>query len=97
MQLFDIIARNGVYIYFAFVSLMAITVTVYDKMISKRAGKMRVRESTLFLLAALGGSLSMYATMLFVRHKTKHKRFMIGIPAIMAAQAALIIFAIIKT
>ncbi len=76
---------------------MAIAVTVYDKMISKNAAKTRVRESTLFLLAVLGGSLSMYATMLFVRHKTKHKRFMIGIPVIMAVQAALIIFAIIKT
>ena len=92
MRLFEFVAENGVYIYFAFVSLVAIIVTAYDKAISKRSDKARVRESTLFLISLIGGSLSMYATMLFVRHKTKHKRFMIGIPVIMAAQAAVIIF-----
>ena len=95
MRLFEFVAECGEYIYFAFVSLIAFIVTVYDKKISKKAGKMRVRESTLFLLSALGGSLSMYATMLFARHKTKHKRFMIGIPAIMILQAV-IIFLIYK-
>ena len=55
-----------------------------------------MREATLVLISALGGSLAMYATMLFVRHKTKHKRFMIGLPLIMIAQVALIILVNLK-
>ena len=31
-----------------------------------------------------------------IRHKTLHKRFMIGIPLIMAAQCVLIIFVLMK-
>lgn len=48
------------------------------------------------ITAALGGSLGMYITMRKIRHKTLHKRFMIGIPLIMAAQCVLIIFVLMK-
>lgn len=44
------------------------------------------------LLSALGGSLAMYVTMKKIRHKTKHKKFMIGIPVIMIIQIALIAY-----
>ena len=50
----------------------------------------RVREATLFAFSALGGSVAILITMLFVRHKTRHKRFMIGIPIIIAVQTAAI-------
>jgi uncharacterized membrane protein YsdA (DUF1294 family) len=43
------------------------------------------------LLSLLGGSVAMFATMLMIRHKTKHLKFMLGIPAIMILQAAAII------
>ena len=42
----------------------------------------------------LGGSAAMFVTMLIIRHKTKHPKFMIGIPVIMAVQAALVWFAV---
>ena len=51
----------------------------------------RTRESTLLLLSALGGSVAMLATMLIIRHKTKHAKFMVGIPLIMILQAAAVI------
>ncbi|MBQ5843177.1 MAG: DUF1294 domain-containing protein, partial [Clostridia bacterium] len=50
----------------------------------------RIPEKTLFLTALFGGSLAMYITMLVIRHKTKHKRFMIGLPVIALAQAVLL-------
>ena len=64
-----------------------------DKYKAKR-GKWRIKESTLFLLSALGGSAAMYITMRLIRHKTLHKRFMIGIPLIIIAQTALLIIAV---
>ena len=77
--------------YIAVVSLCAIVVCIYDKMISKRNNvRLRIPEKTLFIWSAVGGSLAMYITMLLIRHKTKHVSFMIGIPAIMILQAALI-------
>lgn len=72
-------------------SLISIYVTIYDKRMAKKGG-WRVPEATLLLLSALGGSLAMYITMLLIRHKTKHIKFMIGIPIIMVFQAVLLLW-----
>ena len=76
--------------YFAVISLISAVITVFDKIRSKKRGARRVPESTLLTLSALGGALAMFLTMLTIRHKTKHAKFMIGIPAIMLAEALLI-------
>ncbi len=78
-------------LYLLAISLISVTVCVADKSRAKR-GKRRVRENTLFLLSALGGSAAMYITMRIIRHKTLHKRFMLGIPLIMLIQAAAFVF-----
>lgn len=78
-------------IYLAIVSLISVVVCIYDKLISrKNRVELRVPEKTLFILSALGGSVAMYVCMQLVRHKTKHKRFMIGIPLIIIAQLCLV-------
>ncbi len=77
--------------YFAAISLISVIVTVYDKKAAK-IGKRRIRESTLLLLSLLGGSLAMYITMKKISHKTKHKKFMLGIPFIIVLQIALIAY-----
>lgn len=46
----------------------------------------RVPEKTLFLLAALGGSVGALLGMRAFRHKTLHRTFRLGIPAILALQ-----------
>lgn len=76
-------------IYFFVIQVYAVIITISDKRRAKK-GKRRIREKTLFLVSALGGSLAMYITMRKIRHKTQHKSFMIGIPCIMAAQILLI-------
>lgn len=78
-------------VYVAIISVISVIVCVYDKIAAKVAQRHRTREATLMLLSALGGSVAMYITMLIIRHKTKHVKFMLGIPAIMAVQAALIV------
>ncbi len=75
--------------YFALISLMTAVVTAADKLSAKR-NKRRVPEKVLFLLAILGGSFSEYLTMRIIRHKTLHKRFMIGLPVIMLLQLAVV-------
>ena len=81
--------------YLVGISIVSIAVCIYDKFASKHATKHRTRERTLLLLSALGGSVAMYLTMQIIRHKTKHVKFMLGIPLIIIAQAALV-FAVIK-
>lgn len=82
-------------IYLLVINFYAVVITVSDKKLAK-SGAMRVPEKKLFITVALGGSLGMYITMRKIRHKTLHKRFMIGIPLIMAAQCVLIIFVLMK-
>lgn len=100
MQIFNkilnlIIAYPAYFLLFT-ISLVAIVITVYDKIISKKKSKRRVPEATLLMISALGGSLAMYLTMLIIRHKTKHMKFMIGIPAIMIWQIALAVLLILQ-
>ncbi len=82
---------KGSVIYFILISAVAFFVTVYDKYAAKK-GMWRIPEKTLFFIAALGGAVSMYLTMLAVRHKTRHKRFMLGIPTIIAVHISLVYF-----
>ncbi len=77
-------------IYFAAISFFAVFFTVYDKIAAKCKAR-RIPERTLFTISAFGGSVFMYLTMIAIRHKTKHKSFMIGIPAIIIAQLLLLI------
>ena len=62
---------------------------LWDKNRARRR-EWRVQESSLWLIALLGGSLAMFFTMLVVHHKTRHKQFMIGLPLLALAQAGLI-------
>ena len=77
-------------IYTAVLSLLSVIFCLYDKIAAKKYPKNRVPEKTLFSLSVLGGGCAMLACMLLIHHKTKHKRFMIGIPLIIALQAILL-------
>lgn len=74
-------------IYLAAVNLLAAGLTIVDKR-RARQGRWRVPEATLLLVAALGGSPAMLLTMKRIRHKTRHRKFMWGLPAMLAAQTA---------
>ena len=79
-------------IYFAAVSLLAIVLTIYDKWAAK-SGLRRVKENNLLLVAVFGGAIALFITMKVVRHKTKHTKFMIGIPVIIMLQIAAVLLA----
>ena len=78
-------------VYLLIISLVSVIACIYDKKISKKKKvELRVSERTLMLLSLFGGSVAMYICMLLVRHKTRHVKFMLGIPLIIAAQAVVI-------
>lgn len=59
-----------------------------DKRRAKR-DKWRIPEKRLFLVAAIGGSVGSILGMKVFRHKTQHKSFVFGMPAILVAQIIL--------
>ena len=71
----------------------AVTFIVYgiDKYKAKKA-KWRISEATLLLLAVLGGSVGAWMGMKVWHHKTMHKKFKYGIPAILLIQIALMAY-----
>ncbi len=78
-----------------FLQLNLITFIIYgiDKFKAKKS-KWRIPESTLLLLAFIGGSIGAWLGLKVWRHKTQHKKFYIGIPLIMIAQV-ISVFALI--
>ncbi len=85
----------AVLMYLSAISLVSVVVTVADKLKAKK-GRWRVPENTLLLLAALGGSVAMYLTMHLIRHKTRHAKFMWGIPIILLFQAVVLWYAFVN-
>lgn len=78
-------------IYLAAVNIAAFAVMGIDKAKARRR-KWRIPESTLFLIAVIGGSLGGILGIYVFRHKTLHKGFTIGFPVILALQAALAVY-----
>lgn len=73
------------FIYLIVINLIAVIITVVDKLYAK-AHSHRISEKTLFLISIAGGSVAMFITMFIIRHKTRHTKFMIGIPLIIILQ-----------
>ncbi len=86
---------NILLVYFIAISVVAVAVTIYDKFAAVR-GKWRVSERALFTVSAIGGGVAMLTTMLFIRHKTRKLSFMIGIPAVIVLQLAVVVFVLVK-
>ncbi len=75
-------------IYFILISVVAAIMTAADKFFAKK-GMWRIPEATLMLVGLLGGATAMFISMKTIRHKTKHKKFMIGLPLMIALHAGL--------
>ena len=75
-------------LYLVLINLAAFLLMGADKSRARR-GLWRIPEKVLFLSAVLGGSAGAIGGMFFFRHKTRHLRFRIGLPAILLLQIAL--------
>lgn len=79
----------------AAVNVAAFAAMGIDKARAK-AGAWRIPEATLFLLAVLGGSVGGILGMQMFHHKTRHKTFTVGFPAILVCQLALAAYILLK-
>ncbi len=84
-----------VLIYLLIINAASLLVMVIDKGLAKK-GSFRVPESSLFMLAILGGSVGSIVGMYLVRHKTKHVSFTLGMPLILLAQMILLYFLFLR-
>lgn len=72
-------------VYVVAVNAVAFVVYGVDKYKVQKA-KWRIRESTLLLLAVIGGSAGAWLGLKIWRHKTRHAKFRYGVPAILLIQ-----------
>ena len=78
-------------IYLLEINVVTMLLCAIDKACARR-NAWRVPEATLLLCAALGGAGSLLLGMLLLRHKTKHKKFYIGVPLILLLQFSAMFF-----
>lgn len=82
--------------YLVIINLITFITYGVDKLKAKK-GYWRIPESTLLLLAFVGGSMGAWLGMQAFHHKTLHKKFKLGIPLILMAQVAFALYIYIKT
>lgn len=68
-----------IFIWLVIISAVSVILTVYDK-IAAKTGSRRIAEKTLMLIGLIGGAGAMLVTMLIIHHKTRHAKFMAGLP-----------------
>ena len=81
---------NVLLIYLLIINAAGFILMLVDKVKAKK-NLWRIPEATLFLVAAIGGSVGSILGMYTFRHKTKHIKFIVGIPLILAAQIVIAI------
>ena len=74
--------------YLLIINAAGFLVMLADKQYARK-NLWRIPEATLLGVAVVGGSIGMLVGMYTVRHKTRHLKFTLGAPAILAAQLAL--------
>ena len=75
-------------LYLLLINAAGLVLMLADK-IRARNGAWRISELTLMLTAALGGSVGVHMGMYLFRHKTRHPKFTLGVPAILTVQILL--------
>ena len=70
-------------------------VLIYLAVINVKS-KWRIRETALLGLAVLGGSIGAWLGMKVWHHKTQHKKFRFGVPAIIIIQLSIIVYLLYK-
>jgi uncharacterized membrane protein YsdA (DUF1294 family) len=76
--------------WFAATSLIAFALAGFDKWRAQRRGR-RIRERTLLLWAAAGGSVGLALGMVLFHHKVRKTRFIVWVLAIVVLQALLLV------
>lgn len=91
----NIFTIKNIVIYLILINFIAFLSMYIDK---KKAikGKWRIKESTLLMLALVGGSVGAIIGMYAFHHKTQKPRFFLGIPIIIVLQILIVILLVVK-
>lgn len=81
--------------YLLLVNVIAFVMYGIDKRRAKKDA-WRIPEARLLLVAAAGGSVGAWLGMKVWRHKTLHKKFRYGVPAIFMLQVALALYMLVR-
>lgn len=83
--------------YLLIINAAGFLLMLIDKLKAKK-NRWRIPEATLLTVAAIGGSIGAIAGMNLFRHKTKHMKFYMGLPLILALQVVLatVVFIIMR-
>ena len=82
-------------IYLIGANILTFLVYGIDKWKARR-GKWRIPENTLIWMAIAGGSVGALFGMFLFRHKTKHKKFLLGVPLVLLVQFLLVYYFLIR-
>ena len=82
-------------LYLVFINLLTFGAYGIDKCKAQK-NAWRIKESTLLLLAAAGGSVGALLGMQIFRHKTKHPKFTVGVPLILLVQIGLAVWWVLR-
>ena len=82
-------------LYLLIMNAAGFLVMTADKLFAK-SGAWRVPERNLLGIAAIGGSIGVWLAMYTVRHKTRHAKFVIGVPLILVCQIGMILYFILR-
>lgn len=83
--------ENILFYYLLLINIISFIIIYIDKQKAIKH-KWRIKESTLFLVSIMGGSLGTLIGMYTFHHKTKHIKFTLGIPFIFIIQILLIYY-----
>ena len=81
--------------YLLIVNALGLLLMIVDKNRARKRLR-RISENNLFTVAILGGSLGSIIGMQMMHHKTRHRKFTIGMPVILVCQMALLLFYFLK-
>jgi uncharacterized membrane protein YsdA (DUF1294 family) len=90
----DLNILHIVLIYLVTINVATFSMYGIDKWKAKKS-KWRIREAALLGLAVLGGSIGGWLGMKVWHHKTLHKKFRYGVPAIIIVQLTIIVYFIL--
>ena len=87
---FSYLSNQSLYILIPFLALnlLAFLIMLIDKIRAARPNVRRISEGKMFFLAAAFGALGVYLGMFAFRHKTQKWHFLIGMPLLIAQNAA---------
>lgn len=83
--------KDIILIYLILINIVAFAMYGIDKQKAKR-NKWRIPEATLLGVALIGGSAGALLGMQMFRHKTKHWKFKILVPAFLIVQIVLLLY-----